>query len=77
MQLSHLEVYRCTHMKQVLCVFQSHLLSPVIRTFSTVHMRAAYLVHQQHEDEAEHQRHADAGVELLVAVLVFPAGTQN
>lgn len=50
---------------------------PVIHTFSAVHMRTAYLVHQQHEDEAQHQRHADAGVKLLVTVLVFPAGGQN
>lgn len=40
-------------------------------------MRAAYLVHQQHEDEAQDQRHSDAGVKLLVTVLVFPAGTQD
>lgn len=40
-------------------------------------MSAAYLVHQQHEDEAQHQGDADAGVELLVAVLVFPRGVQS
>ncbi|TNN64146.1 hypothetical protein EYF80_025644 [Liparis tanakae] len=39
--------------------------------------RAADLVHQQHEHEAQDQRHADAGVELLVAVLVFPDGAQG
>lgn len=40
-------------------------------------MSAAYLVHQQHEDEAQHQGDADAGVQLLVAVLVFPRGVQS
>lgn len=42
-----------------------------------MHVRTSYLVHQQHEDEAQHQRDADAGVELLVTVLVCPAGTQG
>lgn len=40
-------------------------------------MRAAYLVHQEHEDEAQDQRHADAGVKLLVTVLMFPASAQG
>lgn len=46
-------------------------------TFGAVHVRAAYLVHQQHEDEAQDQRNADAGVKLLVAVLVLPTGAQH
>lgn len=49
----------------------------MIPTFSAVHMRAAYLVHQEHEDEAQDQRHADAGVKLLVTVLMFPASAQG
>ena len=53
------------------CVFA------VILTFSAVHMRAAYLVHQEHKDEAQDQRHADAGVKLLVTVLMFPTGAQG
>lgn len=43
-------------------------------TFSAVHVRASNLVHQQHEDEAQHQRDADARVQLLVAVLVAGGG---
>lgn len=46
-------------------------------TFSAVHVRTADLVHQQHEDKAQDQRNADAGVKLLVSVLVFPTGAQN
>lgn len=49
----------------------------VTLTFSAVHMRAAYLVHQKHEDEAQDQRHADAGMKLLMTVLMFPTGTQS
>lgn len=41
-----------------------------------MHMRTAYLVHKQHKDEAQDQRHSDAGVELLVTVLMFPAVAQ-
>lgn len=47
------------------------------RTFIVVHVRASDLVHEQHEDEAQHQRDADARVELLVAVLVADAGNQG
>lgn len=46
----------------------------LLLTFIVVHVRASNLVHQQHEDEAQHQRDADACVELLVAVLVAGAG---
>lgn len=42
-----------------------------------MHVRTADLVHQQHEDEAQDQRNADAGVKLLVGVLVFATGAQN
>ena len=49
----------------------------VILTLGVVNVRTAYLVHQQHKHEAEDQRHSDVGVELLVAVLVFPAGTES
>lgn len=42
-----------------------------------MHVRTSDLVHQQHEDEAQHQRDTDAGVELLVAVLVAAAGAQD
>ena len=49
----------------------------VTLTFGGVHVRAADLVHQQHEDEAQDQRHPDAGVKLLVTVLVFAAGAQG
>lgn len=45
----------------------------VALTVGAVDVRAADLIHQQHEDEAQHQRHADAGVQLLVAVLVLAA----
>lgn len=47
------------------------------QTFSVVDMRTAYLVHEQHEDEAQDQRDADAGMELLVAVLMFPSSTKS
>lgn len=47
------------------------------RTFSVVHVRTSDLVHQQHEDEAQHQRDTDAGVELLVAVLMAATGAQD
>lgn len=53
------------------------LLSSVKLTLGAVHMRTAYLVHQQHKDEAQDQGHPDAGMKLLVTVLVFPAGTQG
>lgn len=43
-------------------------------TFSVVHVRASNLVHEQHEDETQHQGDADARVQLLVAVLVAAAG---
>lgn len=35
-------------------------------------MRAAYLIHQEHEDKAEDEGHADVGVQpgVVVAVLV-------
>lgn len=46
-------------------------------TFRVVNVGGAYLVHQQHEDEAEDQGDADAGVQLLVAVLVLPADAQS
>lgn len=46
-------------------------------TFCAVHVRTAYLVHQQHEDKAQNQRHSDAGVQLLVAVLMFQAAAQS
>lgn len=53
-------------------------ISTVVRlTFSAVNVRTAYLVHQQHKDKAQDQRNADAGVKLLVSVLVFPTGAQN
>lgn len=53
-------------------------VSTVVRlTFSAVNVRTAYLVHQQHKDKAQDQRNADAGVKLLVSVLVFPTGAQN
>lgn len=47
------------------------------RTFIVVHVRASDLVYEQHEDEAQHQRDADAGVELLVAVLVASGSNQR
>lgn len=42
-----------------------------------MHVCTADLVHEQHKDEAQNQRHADAGMKLLVTVLMFPAGTQG
>lgn len=52
-------------------------MSLVTLTFSVVHMRASYLVHQQHKDKAQDQRYSDAGVKLLVTVFMFPTGTQG
>ena len=42
-------------------------------TVSRMHMGAANLVHQQHEDKAQYERHTDVGMELRVvmAVLMF------
>lgn len=42
-----------------------------------MHVRAADLVHEQHEDEAQDQRDSDAGVKLLVAVFVFDTSAES
>lgn len=41
-------------------------------TICRVHMRAAYLIHEQHEDKAEDKGHPNVGVQpgMVVAVLV-------
>lgn len=39
-------------------------------TITAVHVRTADLIHQQHEDEAQHQRDANISVELLVTMTV-------
>lgn len=49
----------------------------MILAFSIVHMGTAYLVHKKHKDEAQDQRNADAGMELLVSVFMCPTGSKN
>lgn len=60
-----------------LCFNLCSFLDPVTLTFGVVHIRASYLVHQQHKDEAQDQRHSDAGVKLLMTVFMFPTGPQG
>lgn len=40
-------------------------------TIAAVYVRAANLVHQQHEDKSQHQRDTDEGMELLMTVRMF------